>query len=325
MQATRFSVGIDVSKAKLDLALRLHGKCKNKVISNDQVGFRTLLAWLDEHVPGGAAAAHVCMEATGSYHEAVALFLCDHAVMVSVVNPFLIKRFGESTLQRNKTDKIDARVIAHFCDERAPDAFVPPSQGVRLLQALVIRLHTLQAMSQAEHNRLDVAHDAVKPSIQAVIDNLAEAMSEVRQQIAETIDNDPDLKHRSDLLLTIPGLGERTIAQLLAFIGRPERFASGKALVAYAGLSPAIRESGSSIKKHGRTTSFGNRFLKRCLYFPALVAGQHNPVISAFWKRLKAQGKPGKVVVVACMHKLLCMVYAVLRSGRPFDPKLAKA
>ena len=325
MQATRFSVGVDVSKAKLDLALRLHGKSKNKVISNDQAGFKTLLAWLDEHVPGGAAAAHVCMEATGSYHEAVALALCDHAVMVSVVNPFLIKRFGESTLQRNKTDKADARVIAQFCEERKPDAFVPPSHGVRLLQALVLRLHTLQAMSQAEHNRLDVAHDAVKPSIQAVIDNLAEAMSEVRQQIAETIDNDPDLKHRSELLQTIPGLGERTIAQLLAFIGTPERFKSGKALAAYAGLSPAIQESGSSVNRHARTTNFGNRFLKRCLYFPAMVAGQYNPVIRAFWQRLKAQGKPGKVVIVACMHKLICMVYAVLRSGRPFDPTLAKA
>lgn len=325
MQAARFSVGIDVSKSKLDLALRLNGKVRNKVITNNDAGFKSLLEWLEEHVPGGAAAAHVCMEATGSYHEAVALFLCDHSVLVSVINPFVIKRYAESRLQRNKTDRADARVIAQFCEQEVPAAFVPPSKSVRSLQALVLRLQTLEVMEHAERNRMDVAHEVVKPSVQTVLDSLTEAIADVRRQISDTIDKDPDLKNRSDLLDTIPGLGERSIPQLLAFIGRPERFESGKALAAYAGLCPSIKESGSSLRRRGAISAFGSRSLKRCLYFPAMVAGRYNPVIQPFWRRLMAQGKPGKVVVVACMHKLLCLVYAVLKSGRPFDPALSRA
>ena len=325
MQATRFSVGIDVSKSKLDLALLHQGKIKNKVFANSQAGFKALLEWLEEHVPGGVSSVHVCMEATGSYHEALALFLCDQSVLVSVVNPFVIKRYTESKLQRNKTDRADARVIAQYCEQERPAAFVPPSQSVRSLQALVLRLQTLDVMANAERNRLDVAHTVVKPSVQTVLDGLVTAIADVRRQISDTIDNDPDLKNRSDLLETIPGLGERTIPQLLACIGAPERFESGKALAAYAGLCPAIKESGSSLRRRGGTTTFGNRFLKRCLYFPAMVAGRYNPAIRPFWQRLMAQGKPGKVVIVACMHKLLCLVYAVLKSGRPFDPALSGA
>src|SRR6185503_10580175 len=117
--------------------------------------------------------------------------------------------------------------------------------------------------------------------------------------------------------------GQATIPSLLAYIGKPERFTTVKALVAYAGLTPAIRQSGTSLDKRQGLHPMGHSALRKALYYPAMTAGRHNPIVAAFWQRLKAQNKPGKVILVACMHKLLAIVYGVLKSGHPFDPSLA--
>lgn len=317
----QFFLGIDVSKAKLDVALLLaNDKFKSKVFANNAQGFQALLQWLLGHVPDARDCVHICMEATGSYHEALACFTSDQGLLTSVVNPMLVKRFAESSRLRNKTDDGDAKCLALFCRSNLPERWEAPSPAVRALQALVARLDTLQAMRQAECNRLDVAHSSVADSLRQVIGDLDGAIGQVKAQIASTIDDDPDLKGRAELLQSIPGLGERTIPQLLAYIGRPERFKSVKALIAYASLSPVIRKSGTSLNSRGGTHPMGHQQLKRALYYPAMVAGRYNPLVAVFWKKLKAQNKPGKVIVVACMHKLLAIAYGVLRSGKPFDP-----
>jgi transposase len=313
-------LGLDVSKAKFDVALLLEGKrYRSKVFGNDQSGFKALLEWIALHVPGGQANVHVCMEATGVYHENLALFLHDQGIAVSVVNPMLVKRFVESEGVRSKTDSADAKGLARYADRMQPELWQAPSPAVRKLQALVTRLETLKEMRQAECNRLDVAHDAVRASLLEIIAQLDTSIEEVRAQIRQTIDDDPDLKSRRGLLGTIPGLGDKTIPQLLAYIGRPERFKSVKALIAYAGLAPLIQQSGTSLNKKRGTHPLGSAALRHALYFPAMVAGKYNPVIARFWQRLKAQNKPGKVIVVACMHKLLAIAYGVLKSGKPFD------
>jgi transposase len=282
------------------------------------------MQWLQLHVPEAHTSLHLCMEATGSYHEALACFLSDQALVVSVVNPLLVKRFAEANRLRNKTDGGDAKCLAQFCRDARPERWEAPSVAVRALQALVARLDTLQAMRQAECNRLEVAHSSVADSVQQVIDDLDKAIARVKAQIASTIDDDPDLKQRAALLQSIPGIGDRTIPQLLAYVGRPERFKSVKALIAYAALTPLIRQSGTSLDKRRGTHPLGHQELKRTLYFPAMVAGRYNPLVAAFWAKLKAQNKPGKVIVVACMHKLLAIAYGVLRSGKPFDPNHLK-
>lgn len=314
------AVGVDVSKAKIDVALlNRQGKFRSKVFSNDQPGFRALLHWLGAQVPEGTAGVHACMEATGAYHEALALFLHDQGVVVSVVNPLQAKRFAEANMVRTKTDDGDAKCLARFCQVQQPARWEAPTPGVRALQALVGRLETLQQMRQAESNRLEVAHESVRASIVSLIAGLDEEIAQVRKQIDKTIDDDPDLKQRDQLLHTVPGLGEKTIPQLLAYIGRPERFRSVKALIAYAKLAPLIKQSGTSLNKHRGTHPMGHAALKRALYFPAMVAGRFNPLVAAFWDRLKAQNKPGKVIVEACMHKLLAIAFGVLRSGKPFN------
>ena len=315
-----FFLGIDVSKAKLDVALLSEqAKYKSKVFANTLAGHTALWQWLQAHACEAAAGVHVCMEATGSYHEPLALYLHELGVHVSVVNPMRVKRFIEMQGTRNKTDSSDAKSLARFCQTMHPERWEAPSMGVRTLQALVARLDALQEMRLSESNRLAVAHAAVQPSLREVLATLERAIADVKAQIRQTIDDDPDLHQRGELLQSIPGLGERTIPQLLAYIGRPERFKNVKALIAYASLSPMIRQSGTSLNKHRGTHPQGHRQLKHALYFPAMVAGQHNPAIAAFWQRLKAQNKPGMVIVVACMHKLLAIVYGVLKSRTPFD------
>ena len=317
-------VGVDGGKTKFDAAVMTsQGKYRTKVFDNNPAGFAAFAAWLDAHVPAGRSQAHVCMESTGSYHEALACFLFDAGIAVSVVNPLRVKRFMESEGVRNKTDRGDAKALARFAQKNEPERWEAPAPAVRTLQALVARLDALMEMRQAERNRQEVSHPSVQPSIEAMLGSIDEAIAEVRRQIAATIDDDPDLKRRNELLETIPGLGDRTIPQLLAYIGRPQRFKSVKALTAYACLSPLIRQSGTSLDRHKGTHPTGHHALRSALYFPAMVAGKHNPSVAAFWARLKAQHKPGKVIVVACMHKLLAIVYGVLKSGRPFDAQVA--
>lgn len=318
-------VGVDVSKDKFDVALLLpKEKFRSKVFSNDLSGFAALLEWIASHVPAGEV-PHLCMEATGSYHEALACYAHDHGCTVSVVNPLLVRRFAELRRLRSKTDSADAKCLALYCRDERPAPWQAPSPGVRALQALVARLDTLQAMHQGESNRLEVAHESVASSIRQVLCDLQTAIAQVKAQIAKTIDDDPDLKRRAELLETIPGLGERTIPQLLAYIGCPERFKSAKALAAYARLAPMVRQSGTSLDQRRGTHPMGHKRLKSLLYFPAMVAGTYNPVVKALWTRLKAQNKPGKVIVEACMHKLLSIAYGVLRSGKPFDPQHGRA
>jgi len=314
-------LGVDISKAKFDVALLLDGKkYRSKVFSNDPAGFKALLEWIGSNVANGPSNVHICMEATGVYHESLALFLHDQGIDVSVVNPMLVKRFVESEGVRSKTDSADAKALARYAERMQPELWEAPSPAVRKLQALVARLENLKEMRQAEANRLDVAHDAVRPSLLEIIAQMDVNIEKVRAQIRQTIDDDPDLKSRSALLQTIPGLGEKTIPQLLAYIGRPERFKSVKALIAYAGLAPLIQQSGTSLNKKRGTHPLRKEALRHALYFPAMVAGKHNPAIAKFWQRLKAQNKPGKVIVVACMHKLLAIAYGVLKSGKPFEP-----
>jgi transposase len=314
-------LGVDVSKLKFDVALLLDGnKYRSKVFTNDPAGFTALLAWIGSNVAGGQENVHVCMEATGAYHEQLALFLHDQGIAVSVVNPMFVKKFVESQGSRAKTDKADAKALARYAERTQPELWQAPSPAVRKLQALVVRLETLKEMRQAEANRLDVAHDAVRSSVLEIISQLDASIEHVRAEIEQTIDDDPDLKSRRGLLQTIPGLGDKTIPQLLAYIGRPERFKTVKALIAYAGLAPLIQQSGTSLYKTKGTHPLGKEALRRALYFPAMVAGKHNPAIAKFWQRLKAQNKPGKVIIVACMHKLLAIAYGVLKSGKPFDP-----
>lgn len=318
-----FYLGIDVAKAKLDCALRLpEGKYKHKVFENKQSGFDALIEWLDKQ---GAANVHACMEATSMYWETVAEFLANKKMTVSVVNPAQIKAFGASRLVRTKTDKVDAQLIAEFCCERRPERWQAPSPGEQALRALVLRLEALQAMRTQESNRLEVAREIIKADIVSHITWLDGEIKALVKKIGDHIDDDPDMKNRRALLESIPGVGERTIALLLAFCMNPGRFANARQAAAFAGLDPRQHQSGTSVRSKPRMSKVGHAFLRKALYMPAMVTLYKTDWGRRFRERLAASGKPPKLIIGAMMRKLVHVAFGVLKSEKPFNPALQNA
>lgn len=316
-----FYLGIDVAKAKLDCALRLpEGKIRHKVVENTPAGFAALQSWLTKQ---GADAVHVCMEATGTYWEAAAEFLASLPTStVSVVNPAQIKAFGASQLVRTKTDKADAKLIVQFCFERRPAVWQAPTPAEQALRALVLRLDALQTMRTQEANRLEVARPAVREGITSHLVWLDQEIARLIKAIHDHIDADPQLHDKQRLLDSVPGLGERTIAVLLAFYAHLARFDNARQAVAFAGLDPRQHESGSSVKARPRMSKVGHAFLRKALYMPAMVTLYKTDWGKRFRERLAAAGKPPMLVIGAMMRKLLHVAYGVLKSGKAFDPAM---
>ncbi len=323
----RVHVGIDVSKLKLDVARLRDGKLRNKVFDNKPSGFCALAAWLaDDGVAPDQA--HLCLEATGPYSEALAVWLSDAGWLVSVVNPARVKGFAQSELTRNKTDKADAGLLARFCAALAPERWIAPSAAVRQLRSLVERLQALKDMHQQELNRLEAADaagdDLAKPNIEEHVAYLQAAIQRLQSDIDDHINGQPELRQNAQLLASIPGLGAVTVAKVLAYAGDIGRFDSAKALSAFAGMCPQQRLSGTSIKGRTLVSKRGHAGLRKALYMPGMVAIRFNPLIAELAARLKAKGMAPKAIVAAAMHKLVHLIYGVLKTRQPFKADWAK-
>lgn len=318
-------VGIDVAKHSLDIAtLQANGKHRTKSkLANTPEGFKDVEKWLEKHAEPGA---WVVLEATGIYHEAVAEHLHELGYRVCVMNPARIASYAQSELQRGKTDRTDAKLLATYgqrhVDQLRVWAPTPPAQ--RRLQALVRRLQDLKEIEQMERNRLDVSDASVQPSIHELLAHVGQQIAETLRAIKQHINDDPDLRGRRNLLVSIDGIADQTAALLLAELGDPLQFEGARAIVAYAGLNPRLQQSGQ-YQGHVRISKIGSPRLRAGLFMPALVAMTHNPAIKALSKRLKEKGKAGKQIVCAAMRKLLHIAYGVLKSGVPFDRQRALA
>lgn len=320
-------VGIDIAKATFDVAtpLETRGKYRTKAkVPNTLAGFTLLLAWRRQHAP----TAGVCMEATGVYHEALATFLVEHDVPVYVVNPAQVAAYAKSELSRVKTDRTDAKLVARFAmaqqHGKGLRLWVPPTPAQRRLRAQIHRLDDLEGMRQMERNRLDVSDASVSPSIIELIATMEAQIAALKKAIKDHIDSDPDLRRDTALLTSIPGIGDLTAAYLLGCVGDLRRFDSPRKLDAFAGMNPALRESG---KWAGQTrlSKVGHALLRAKLYFPAMAAVRHNVAVRALFERLVGRGKPPKLALGAAMRKLLHIAWGVIHSSRPFDSKIALA
>lgn len=323
---SRFWVGIDVAKRKLDVALLDEaGKVKSKVLTNEPSGFAALQTWLKER-GADAASTHVCMESTGVYSDGCATALADAGWKVSVVNPALPKDFGKSELKRNKTDAIDAGLLARYCSKMDPPAWQPPPLEYRKLRSLVERRQALQDMLQQEANRLEAnVEAAARASISEHVTWLEARIAEMEKDIDDHIDGHKEtLGKDAQLLASIPGLGRTTAAKLLGLLGDLRRFDSGKALAAFIGVTPRRHESGDSVRGRSSISRAGHASVRHALFMPTLVATRHNPTIKAFRDRLVAAGKSKKSAVLASMHKLVHIMYAVVRKGINFDPRFGQ-
>lgn len=320
----RFYFGIDVSKAKLDcMLLDSHtGKRKSKSVDNTPAGVATLLAWLNKQ---GAVTecVHVVMEPTGVYHEAAALALTDAGVRVSLVNPLHLRRYAQSLGILSKNDAMDAAVLARFGKERQPEPWLPPSAAVRQLHALLARRDAVANDILREQNRLDQAllikaPKTVLDSIRNSLDHLEDQLRQLQKAINQHIDNDPDLKSKHQLLLTIPGVGDRVADWFSALLG-DQRFERAEQLAAYLGLVPVEWESGSSVRAPARLSKTGPGRIRGLLYMPAVSAKQHNPHVKALYERLLARGKSKMAAICAAMRKLVHLCFGVIRSGQPYS------
>ena len=329
-QAIR-AVGIDVSKAKLDVAMRQGDVLWCRTFGNTKTGITKLLRELARELAreqnkraGGDANAsvHACMEATGQYHEQVAEMLHAAGHQVSVVNPVQIKHFRQERLMRNKNDALDAVLLMDYCLQKQPRLWTPPPPEIKLLQAFYARYDDLVEMRTQEINRLKASEHPVM--VQTLItDNIAhlnEQIDQVLQMISDHIDQHPHLREHSMLLESIDGIARLTAGRLIAF--QIDQFDTPAKLAAYAGVSPRNNTSGT-LRKPARMCRTGHNELRTALYMPALSSLQHNALIKRLAERLKKRGLKGRQIVVAAMHKLLHLAWGVLKTQTPFDPDWA--
>ena len=315
-------VGIDVSKDQLDVHLLAGDRSHSATFSNAKRGWRSLRNWLAKRTQ--AQAVQVCLEATGRYGEGVTEFLHHHGYPVSVVNPARIKSYASSRLARNKTDQLDAALIADFCRAQHSDlpVWTPPDPAQRQLQALVRQLQDLDKMRQQERNRLQAGETAasVLQRIRDHITFLDAQIAAVKAEIDQHIDQHPRLRQQRDLMTSIKGMGKLTAAKLLAEIRNIADFDSPQQLVAFAGLNPRQHRSGSSIRGKSRISKVGCAAIRAALFMPAIVAKNTNPYMQPLVQRLEQRGHSKLSIVVAVMRKLLHLVFGILKSQQPFDP-----
>jgi transposase len=317
------TLGIDVSKASLEVTLlKADGQQDKGQFANKRQGFKKLQTWLSKRP---VKQLHVCLEATNVYWEEVAEFLYEQGYLVSVVNPARISGFAQSQLRRNKTDPLDGEVIAQFCAALKPALWRPPTPEQRQLRALVRHQRALlKTLTQQTNRQATCKEPAVKASLKRVIETLQTEIEQIGQQIATFIDDQPDLKQQYELLISIKGIGPTCAAVLLAEMYDLADYESARAAAADAGLTPSQHTSGKTVHRKPKLSKIGKASVRGILFFPAMTAMQHNPIVRALKERLQARGKDWKVIVSAAMRKLIHLAYGVLKNQTPFDPNYAR-
>ena len=301
-------VGIDVSKAQVDVAVRPTGQ--RWVVSYDETGVEELVSQMVDLGP-----ALVLLEATGGLELPLAAALAAAALPVVVVNPRQVRDFARATGTLAKTDALDAGVLAHFADVVRPDVRPLKDAETQVLNSLTARRHQVMTMLVSEKNRLGTAIGAVSPRIEAHIAWLEQELSDLDKGLRQTLRRSPVWREKDDLLRTVPGVGEQLSLTLLANL--PELGTlNRRQIAALVGVAPYNRDSGTL---RGKRAVWGGRSRVRAvLYMGALAASRHNPAIRDFYQRLLAAGKPKKVALVACMRKLLVILNAMLKHGSPW-------
>lgn len=307
--------GIDVSKHKLDLHLWPVGT--DASFDNTPVGIDKLIKRMAKQ-----PVRLIVIEATGRYERRAALALMDAGFEVAVVNPRQPRDFAKASGQLAKTDAIDARILAQFGAVIGPRVSEKPSENQMILDELVARRRQLVQMITMENNRLEqTLHKPIVQAIRRMVKALQKQLDQVEKQILDLIDRDDDWKDRFILLKSVPGVGDATAATLIAELPELGQL-NRQQIAALVGVAPMNRDSG---KQRGQRHITGGRAsVRKVLYMAALTARSYNPIIKAFAQRLSAAGKPFKVVMTACMRKLLTMLNTMVRDAQPWNPEYAQ-
>lgn len=304
-------VGIDVSKAKLDVCLEPSGKQWSS--ANNPTGIAQLLSEL-----GSLEIALVVLEATGGMEQAVTQALSQAGIAVVVINPRQIRNFAKAIGKLAKTDSIDAAVLARYGQAVQPEVRAFALQAARELQELVMRRQQLVEMLSAERNRKSAARTpGAKAQIERHIEWLNEEVRRLDEQIQAQLNQSQQWQQQQTILQSVPGVGVVTAGTLIALLPELGQL-NRQQIAALVGVAPMNCDSG---KMRGKRFVMGGRAAVRSvLFMAALVATRFNPTIRAFYHRLLGQGKAKKVALVACMRKLLVMLNAMLKHNQPWHP-----
>lgn len=318
-------LGIDISKDRFDVCLSFISKkgkreTRRRNLKNDDSGFQGLLNFLQKH---NVEQVKACMEATGCYSEALAEFLHNAGHFVSVVNPYCIKSYARSKLARQKNDQIDAEIIADYCQRQEPTRWTPPSPELKKLKHLYRCSAALKDELTLVNNHLEKKERLPKEVANAWEDlamNIAQKIEAIKNSVRELLKQHKELLENFQLLLTISGIGEESAVAVLAEVPDIETFRNARQLAAYAGVIPRNVTSGSSVHGKPRLSKSGSQALRKALFFPAIVAKNHNLIIMSFCQRLKEKGKHNMAIVGAAMRKLLHIIFGTLKSKSAFNP-----
>lgn len=311
-------IGIDISKEKFNVAIELNKRWVESSFENTAKGHRGFVSWIRAHTESG----YVCLESTGPYGEDVAEYLHGEGIKVSVVNPMQIKHYAKSLLSRNKNDYVDARVIASYAEQKRPMLYQPKTEEQKLIRESVQLIDTLGAQKRQLSNQLEsVRSKLIRAEINRSIKQIDKKIEKLEALIKETIKAHKELRETKSRLLTITGVGEKTVNQVLAYIPDISGFKSAKQLAAYIGVCPKQYQSGKYTGKT-RLSKFGNPRLRKALYMPALVAKNNNPHLQAFCERLEKNGLKPKQIICAVMRKLVHIIFGMLKTQQDFNPAL---
>lgn len=310
MEASSQWVGIDVSKAHLDVYLRHSGQ--QFQVSNQACGIEELVQRL---LP--IPVARVILEATGGLEQPVAQALQERGIGIAIINPRQGRDFAKASGKLAKTDRIDAAVLAHFGEAMQPEVSVLASANEQALQEAVTRRRQLVEMLSAEKNRQSALRGKMRQSVEEHLEWLEQRIRELDEAIEQLSQAHEQWRSHQALLTSTPGIGPVIATTLIAMLPELGQV-SDKRISALVGVAPLNRDSG---KYRGARTTWGGRAnVRALLYMGALVGIQHNPVLKAFYARLLAQGKAKKVALTACMHKLVRILNAMIRDGKPWQP-----
>ena len=313
--------GIDVSARELVVAVTDGRGWQQRTFSNRPAGHGALIGWLQSQ----ASTVRVCLEATGMYSLDVALALhAANAILVAVLNPKMVSRFAE-TLRRSKTDAADAQVLAEYARRMPFTRWCPPTMAALQLRALMRHRAALVEQRTAVCNQLHAAGASallpacVRQDLQRHLRALDRSVKRMQSAAAQLVHADPELSRRSILLQTMPGIAEASALHLLAELLLLPADLQVRQWVAHSGLDPRHHQSGSSVQKASRISRGGNRYLRRALYMPALVAVRHDPHLRAFYRALLQRQKYKLQALVAVARKILHAIYGMFRHDSAYN------
>lgn len=309
-------VGIDVAQAHLDVAVRPSGQIWHTGTTAEELSALTTQCT-------ALGPALVVLEATGGLERPVVAALAAADLPVVVVNPRQVRDFAKATGRLAKTDRLDAAVLAHFAQAVRPAPRPLPSAAQQELAATLTRRRQLLDMQVAERARLSRAPTPrVRTQIERHLTWLAAELAQLNDDLDQQLRQSPLWREQEDLLRSIPGVGPVLARTLLGHLPELGRL-GGKHLAALVGVAPLNQDSGT---RRGHRAIWGGRAaVRQGLYMGCLSAMRYNPVLTTFAARLRQAGKPPKVVLVACMHKLLGICNAILKQGTPWCPNLTPA